>query len=741
MNAVLVIDTETNGLPQGYVAPEDGPDGWPHPVQVAWAVYDGGGGLLVERSHIVKPDGYEIDESAARVHGISQDVARRDGVPLGAVLRELASDIARYDPLVVAHNWEFDRGVLAASFMRAGHADVLSSRPSVCTMLASTDFCDLPGGKWPRLDELFRKLFDEEPEGAHSAGGDVVSTARCFFALREMGVIDPHLEVAGRREGGATTHTESGWPPVEETPDRGSAQATPAGVAAVSGRGPEVARAGDPPLSPRSEVARYLKEHPAYFSSLVSRWYPLKLGQLVRHGDVWEFDVNHVDHSLSNNTGLPWSDELIDAFRDRWGYWGWSQLSSNESLPWTVELVHRFADRWSWISLSANRSVPWSAELIAEYADRWDWNGLCYNPSVPWSEELIRAFEQHIDFEQLSENESIPWSPELIRRYREKWDWERLGSNGGIVWTEDMLCEHEGLLDLEELSWDPTLPWSKALILKFHDRWNWIGLSNMKRLYSPWTHEVIDNFLDAWDWPRLSHNRWLPWSEDLIERYKDLWDWTYLASNENLPWSTGLIEKYKDRWVYHSEYTNIGLSANRVLPWSHDLIARYHEQWSWKALSHNTALPWSYGLIEEYEPLWDWDALSLNPNLPWTMGLLNKYADRWNWISLCHNKALPWSHALLARFEERTDTRWDLIFGNNHIPWTPHLIDSFKHKLKLMNCKTNLLYAYRNDDRMNLDFLRAAGMTPNHRSVWERIFEPFVDSAMIDDIASFIRHP
>ena len=79
---------------------------------------------------------------------------------------------------------------------------------------------------------------------------------------------------------------------------------------------------------------------------------------------------------LSENSGLPWSLELIERFCDRWSWW-W--LSKNAALPWSLRLIERFEDHWNWSILSQNATLPWSLELIERFEDRWDWTLLSSN--------------------------------------------------------------------------------------------------------------------------------------------------------------------------------------------------------------------------------------------------------------------------------------------------------------------------------------------------------------------------
>jgi len=94
----------------------------------------------------------------------------------------------------IAHNIAFDSKILRAEMIRLGMIYEFSSK-KICTMTSSTTFCKLPnpngrkGYKWPKLIELYDVLFKEEMVDAHDAMGDVTALAKCFFALKEKGII------------------------------------------------------------------------------------------------------------------------------------------------------------------------------------------------------------------------------------------------------------------------------------------------------------------------------------------------------------------------------------------------------------------------------------------------------------------------------------------------------------------------------------------------------------------------
>lgn len=187
----LFFDTETTGIPRNYKAPASDLENWPRLVQLAWVLTDRGGRELASAESIIRPDGFTIPSDAARIHGITTEMAAQNGVALESVLASIALDLEKASS-VVAHNIEFDEKILGAEFLRCGRPNVLESKKGICTMQGATDFCRLPGRygfKWPTLQELHTSLFNEPVLGAHCALVDARACARCFFELRRLKVL------------------------------------------------------------------------------------------------------------------------------------------------------------------------------------------------------------------------------------------------------------------------------------------------------------------------------------------------------------------------------------------------------------------------------------------------------------------------------------------------------------------------------------------------------------------------
>lgn len=189
----LFFDTETTGLPRNWNAPVSDLDNWPRLVQIAWVFYKNG--IKISSSDfIIKPEGFRIPIDASNIHGITTERAEKDGTPLQVVLREFQNIMEQSDCLV-AHNISFDEKIMGAEFLRKDMPNGLISKKTICTKERSTNFCAIPSPngysdyKWPKLSELYLKLFGTEFEDSHSALADVNATAECFWELKKLGII------------------------------------------------------------------------------------------------------------------------------------------------------------------------------------------------------------------------------------------------------------------------------------------------------------------------------------------------------------------------------------------------------------------------------------------------------------------------------------------------------------------------------------------------------------------------
>ncbi len=184
----LVFDTETTGLPKRWDAPISDTDNWPRCIQIAWQLHDAMGNCIEHQDYLVKPDGFNIPYDAEKIHGISTELAEKDGITLQEVLEKFKIALSK-TKFIVGQNVGFDVNIMGAEFYRLGLENALDKLPVLDTCTETTaELCQIPGGrggkfKLPTLTELHEHLFGIAFSEAHNATADVEATTRCFLEL------------------------------------------------------------------------------------------------------------------------------------------------------------------------------------------------------------------------------------------------------------------------------------------------------------------------------------------------------------------------------------------------------------------------------------------------------------------------------------------------------------------------------------------------------------------------------
>jgi DNA polymerase III epsilon subunit-like protein len=163
----IVFDTETTGLPKFSRTPAKFMrDNWPHIVSLSWMVLEND--TVVEtHSYIVKPKNWVIPDESIAIHGITNEIANKEGVELEHAIDNFMYQ--HYD-LMLAHNLDFDENVIVnAIFWDLNRKNFLEfPHPKRCSMKLSRDICKIPtlykAYKSPKLSELYRFVFGKNPE-------------------------------------------------------------------------------------------------------------------------------------------------------------------------------------------------------------------------------------------------------------------------------------------------------------------------------------------------------------------------------------------------------------------------------------------------------------------------------------------------------------------------------------------------------------------------------------------------
>ena len=199
MNTALFYDTETSGLPI-FSTPSEDP-GQPHIVQLAAALVDlDTRETLASLDVIVRPDGWEIPDAVAAVHGITTERAAALGVPESLALSlflEMWSACSRR----IAHNEQFDARIIRIAQHRAGELEseleAWKTGKAECTARLATPIVKCPPTakmiaagrnhyKTANLSEAVLHFTGKSLENAHSAMADVKGCMDVYFAIQDL---------------------------------------------------------------------------------------------------------------------------------------------------------------------------------------------------------------------------------------------------------------------------------------------------------------------------------------------------------------------------------------------------------------------------------------------------------------------------------------------------------------------------------------------------------------------------
>lgn len=186
MTLSLIFDTETTGVADFKKSVKD--PSQPHLVELAFQLYCSERDEVMSDYSVIVNPGLPVPEGAAKIHGISTEMAQRYGIKPVVALAAFNQALSVADR-VVGHNLKFDLFVMQCMYMRLERSiEPLISKPQYCTMLKSMDILKIPGRfgkhKWPRLEEAYKFLVNEEGfDGAHRAKFDVDATVQVMKAL------------------------------------------------------------------------------------------------------------------------------------------------------------------------------------------------------------------------------------------------------------------------------------------------------------------------------------------------------------------------------------------------------------------------------------------------------------------------------------------------------------------------------------------------------------------------------
>lgn len=206
--SIIVFDTETTGLPKSTIINNETLHLWPHIVQFSYIMYNVGQMKLekIVDDVINIPSDIVMTDDTINLHKITNEQAHESKITIQTVLNKFIEDISCNNVIaIVGHNISFDINMLKIELLRLINSDKIDNKSiykkmfyeinytnkTFCTMKKSVDLCQIPARrkdgtvyyKYPKLIELYKILFEEEPQNLHNSLNDVLVTLRCYYKL------------------------------------------------------------------------------------------------------------------------------------------------------------------------------------------------------------------------------------------------------------------------------------------------------------------------------------------------------------------------------------------------------------------------------------------------------------------------------------------------------------------------------------------------------------------------------
>ena len=192
---ILVFDTETTGLfPKNKTNITD----CPYITQLSYIIYNIDTNQIVSiyNNYLNIPQHIIIPEIVTKITGITREICTEKGKEIIDVLIDFHNAYIQCD-YVIAHNWSFDSKMLMTEIERNEHT--IRERiphmykiftPEVDRIIGVRHYCTMRTGrniyrlnKYPKLVELYHKLFKTTPENLHNSVIDTLVCLRCFLVI------------------------------------------------------------------------------------------------------------------------------------------------------------------------------------------------------------------------------------------------------------------------------------------------------------------------------------------------------------------------------------------------------------------------------------------------------------------------------------------------------------------------------------------------------------------------------
>lgn len=206
MKPIMFFDTETSGFPLWSERSSDPKQ--PHIVQAAAVLVDADTRETISSFDLIaRPDGWEIPDEVAKIHGITTWRAELVGISE----RQIVSAVYEFALIAqrrIGHNEAFDARIMRIALKRFTNnetADSWKNMASECTQKLATPIMKLPPTekmkaakrfhhKTANLSEAYEFFTGKKLEDAHSAMADAVACMDVYWAIKDRSDAKPAQE-------------------------------------------------------------------------------------------------------------------------------------------------------------------------------------------------------------------------------------------------------------------------------------------------------------------------------------------------------------------------------------------------------------------------------------------------------------------------------------------------------------------------------------------------------------------
>ena len=190
----FIFDLETTGLPKfnkdkkrsREYPPTDNLEAYDSAriVSAAWILIDSSTKEIIHQEYyIVSPDNFTIPQESINIHGITQERAMQQGIPIAKMFEHLTTALKQAST-ILSYNLDFDYNILHSELIRYEQTeliDELTCKRQQCIMQMSQKYMQAPF--YPKLTDVHRYLFNAPAPNAHNALADVLS---CYKVYKEI---------------------------------------------------------------------------------------------------------------------------------------------------------------------------------------------------------------------------------------------------------------------------------------------------------------------------------------------------------------------------------------------------------------------------------------------------------------------------------------------------------------------------------------------------------------------------